>query len=68
MTISVGCNQGATFTLHAWDNAQALGEKYSLDFDSGDDLLAGFRQEFGSTLPTGPLVREAARICVLPSE
>jgi hypothetical protein len=59
MTLCVPRDHGATFTLHGWDNDQALDTKYSLDFDSEDELLAGFRREFGSVLPTGPQVAES---------
>lgn len=64
MTLCVPRDHGATFTLHAWDNDQTLGEKYSLDFDSEDELLAGFRREFGSVLPAGPQVAESGDVRV----
>jgi hypothetical protein len=59
MTLCVSRDHGATFTLHAWDNDQPSDAKFGLDFDSEDTMLAGFRREFGSLLPTGPQVAES---------
>jgi hypothetical protein len=49
-------NGKASFTLHAWDNDDPSGDRYGSEFDdvdNADELLVGFRREFGLELPTG---------------
>jgi hypothetical protein len=63
LKLCVSEGRGATFTLHAWDNDDALNDEYGLDFDNyGDDdeVLFGFQAEFGEQLPSGVQVARSA--------
>ena len=56
LTLCVPLGQGATFTLHGWDNDDQSGDLYASDFDDKDDddeLLVGFQRRFGAQLPSG---------------
>jgi hypothetical protein len=56
LTLCVSQDQGATFTVHAWDNDDSLDNEYGLDFDNYDDVddvLVGFQVRFDGELPTG---------------
>ncbi|MEU7864211.1 hypothetical protein [Nonomuraea sp. NPDC049141] len=62
--LSLCVRDSAHFTLHAWDNDEALSDEYGLDYDDyGDDdeLLVGFQRKFdGSRLPSGVQVSRSA--------
>jgi hypothetical protein len=63
LSLCVSQGRGASFTLHAWDNDDALNDEYGLDFDNyGDDdqVLFGFQAEFGEQLPIGVQVARSA--------
>jgi hypothetical protein len=56
LTLCVSRGSGASFALHAWDNDDPLGDRFALEFDNvgdTDDVLAGFRRDFGPQLPSG---------------
>ena len=56
MTLCVAAGRGASFALHAWDNDDPVNDRFGLDFDDVDDddeVLVGFRRDFGSELPAG---------------
>lgn len=56
LRLCVPAGRGATFTLHAWDNDDPLGDHYAFEFDNEgnhDDVLVGFQRRFGGQLPAG---------------
>jgi hypothetical protein len=67
MTVCVSPGGESTFTLHAWDNDDSSNDPFRMAFDNygdPDELLVGFRREFGSQLPSVVQVAGSADLTV----